>query len=140
MRLRIRFPEAVLAGVTADAQHPVLAQSAYQLDELLIVACEKVGIAQLRRLIAQTGEVLGNAPAGRLADRYRDGQRIRLRNRAGDGVQCSCAKRSEREESAPVHRNDSTTSGSGQAKSRSMGDTMYRPSARFTYTTADRYR
>ena len=67
MRLRIRFPEAVLAGVSTDAQHPALTQSAYQLDELLIVACEKVGIAQLRRLIAEAGEVFGNAPAGRLA-------------------------------------------------------------------------
>ena len=78
MRLRIRPPEAVLARVATNAQHPVLTESAHEFDELLVIAREKFGITELCRFIAQSREVRSYVTPGRLADRHCHGQRSRL--------------------------------------------------------------
>ena len=104
MRLRIGLPEAVFAAVAAYTQHAMLTKSTHQLDELPVIAREEIGIAELRRLITETGEVFGNAAASRLAERYRNRQRSSLRKQAGSGVHRSRAECREGEKATPVHR------------------------------------
>ena len=72
-RLRIRSPETVLASVAANTQYTVLTEPSYQFDKLPVLAREELRIAELRRFVAQPGEVLGNVAAGWLADGEGDG-------------------------------------------------------------------
>ena len=116
IELVIGLPKAVFAGVAANAQHTMLTKPAHQLDELPVIACEETGIAELRRLITETGEVFGNATASRLAERHGNRQRSSLRKQSGRGVHRSRAECREGEKATPVHRGHSITGSSGQAK------------------------